>query len=95
MINKITRYLIIPKRKLKIIANKYINREFGISVIKLISTYNYNNFILGIKYSLLFINMLNKDNTLNNNANLYTGEKRFNIRYNIIKELKTFSLYIK
>jgi valyl-tRNA synthetase len=86
---------IIPGRKLKIIADEYVEREFGTGAVKLTPAHDYNDFNLGKKHGLPFINILNEDGTLNSNAGPYAGEKRFNARYGVIEELKTLGLYTK
>lgn len=86
---------IIPGRKLKIIADEYVEREFGTGAVKLTPAHDYNDFNLGKKHGLPFINILNEDGTLNSNAGPYAGEKRFNARYGVIEELKSLGLYTK
>ncbi|KAL7919012.1 tRNA synthetases class I domain-containing protein [Trichoderma austrokoningii] len=86
---------IIPGRKLKIIADEYVEREFGTGAVKLTPAHDYNDFNLGKKHGLPFINILNEDGTLNGNAGPYAGEKRFNARYRVIEELKSLGLYTK
>ncbi|UKZ94570.1 uncharacterized protein TrAFT101_009437 [Trichoderma asperellum] len=86
---------IIPGRKLRIIADEYVEREFGTGAVKLTPAHDYNDFNLGKKHGLSFINILNEDGTLNSNAGPYAGEKRFNARYRVIEELKNLGLYTK
>lgn len=86
---------IIPGRKLRIIADEYVEREFGTGAVKLTPAHDHNDFNLGKKHGLPFINILNEDGTLNSNAGPYAGEKRFNARYGVIEELKKLGLYTK
>lgn len=86
---------IISGRKLRIIADEYVEREFGTGAVKLTPAHDYNDFNLGKKHGLPFINILNEDGTLNSNAGPYAGEKRFNARYGVIEELKNLGLYTK
>jgi valyl-tRNA synthetase len=95
LIGKTARHPIIPGRKLIIIADEYVDREFGTGAVKLTPAHDHNDFTLGKKHGLLFINILNEDGTLNSNAGPYAGEKRFNARYGVIEELKKLGLYTR
>lgn len=89
---------IIPDRKLRIIADEYVEREFGTGAVKLTPAHDHNDhndFNLGKKHDLPFINTLNEDGTLSSNAGPYAGEKRFNARYGVIEELKKLGLFTK
>ncbi|QKX59919.1 uncharacterized protein TRUGW13939_07061 [Talaromyces rugulosus] len=95
LVGKIAQHPIIPDRKLRIVADEYVERDFGTGAVKLTPAHDYNDFNLGKKHNLPFINILNEDGTLNSNAGHYAGEKRFNARYKVIEELKTLGLYTK
>jgi valyl-tRNA synthetase len=86
---------ILPERRLKIIADESVDREFGTGAVKLTPAHDHNDFKLGKKHDLEFINILNEDGTLNSNAGPYAGEKRFNVRYHVVEELKKLGLYTK
>ncbi|ATZ46085.1 hypothetical protein BCIN_01g07540 [Botrytis cinerea B05.10] len=94
-IGKTAQHPFIPDRKLKIVADEYVDKEFGTGAVKLTPAHDHNDFDLGKKHNLPFINILNKDGTLNSNAGPFTGEKRFNARYGVINELKKLGLYTK
>jgi valyl-tRNA synthetase len=94
-IGKTAQHPIIHDRKLRIIADEYVDREFGTGAVKLTPAHDYNDFDLGKKHGLPFINILNEDGTLNSNAGPYAGEKRFNARYAVIEELKKLGLFTK
>jgi valyl-tRNA synthetase len=95
LVGKIAQHPIIPDRKLRIVADEYVERDFGTGAVKLTPAHDYNDFNLGKKHNLPFVNILNEDGTLNGNAGHYAGEKRFNARYKVIEELKTLGLYTK
>lgn len=80
---------------MRIVADEYVDREFGTGAVKLTPAHDHNDFNLGKKHDLPFINILNEDGTLNSNAGPYAGEKRFNARYGVIEELKKLSLYTR
>jgi valyl-tRNA synthetase len=94
-VGKTARHPIIPGRKLRIVADEYVDREFGTGAVKLTPAHDHNDFNLGKKHDLPFINILNEDGTLNSNAGPYAGEKRFHARYGVIEELKKLGLYTR
>ena len=95
LVGKTAKHPIIPGRTLRIVADEYVDREFGTGAVKLTPAHDHNDFNLGKKHGLPFINILNEDGTLNENAGPYAGEKRFNARYGVIEELKKLGLYTK
>ncbi|KAJ5093758.1 hypothetical protein N7456_009619 [Penicillium angulare] len=94
-IGKTAQHPFIPDRKLRIVADEYVDREFGTGAVKLTPAHDYNDFNLGKKHGLPFINILNEDGTLNGNAGSWEGVKRFDARYSVIKKLKDLGLYTK
>jgi valyl-tRNA synthetase len=95
LVGKTAQHPIIPDRKLRIVADEYVERDFGTGAVKLTPAHDHNDFNLGKKHNLPFINILNEDGTLNSNAGHYAGEKRFNARYGVIEELKKLGLFTK
>ncbi|KAF2753134.1 valyl-tRNA synthetase [Pseudovirgaria hyperparasitica] len=94
-IGQVAQHPIIPGRKLRIIADEYVDRHFGTGAVKLTPAHDHNDFNLGKKHNLPFISILNEDGTLNSNAGPFEGEKRFNARYGVINELKRQGLYTR
>ncbi|KAF3928040.1 hypothetical protein AA313_de0201794 [Arthrobotrys entomopaga] len=94
-VGKTALHPIIPGRKLLIVADEYVDKEFGTGAVKLTPAHDHNDFALGKKHNLPFINILNEDGTLNSNAGPYAGQKRFDARYGVIEELKKLGLYSK
>lgn len=95
LVGKTAQHPIIPDRKLQIIADDYVERDFGTGAVKLTPAHDQNDFNLGKKHNLTFINILNEDGTLNGNAGKFAGEKRFDARYGVIEELKRLGLFTK
>ena len=54
-----------------------------------------NDFALGQRHDLAFINILNDNGTLNHNTGDFKGMKRFDARYGVISKLKEKGLYVK
>ena len=83
-------------RLIPIFADDYVEQEFGTGAVKITPAHDPNDFTLGQKNSLEFINILNDDGTLNQNAGPdFIGMKRFDARYEVIKRLKDAGLYVK
>ncbi|UKZ62974.1 uncharacterized protein TrAtP1_004202 [Trichoderma atroviride] len=84
----------IEGRKLPIIADEYVDMEFGTGAVKLTPAHDPNDFTLGQKHGLEFINILTDDGLMNENAGPYKGQKRFDVRYAIQTALKEKNLYV-
>jgi valyl-tRNA synthetase len=83
-------------RLLPIFADEYVDAEFGTGAVKITPAHDPNDFVLGRKHGLKFINILNDDGTLNENAGpLFKGKKRFDVRYEVKTELEKLGLYVK
>jgi valyl-tRNA synthetase len=62
-------------RKIKIIADTYVDREFGSGVVKITPAHDFNDYKIGKTHKLEFINILTKKCELNENAGPYQGLK--------------------
>ncbi len=78
----------ILDRELPIIADDYVDPEFGTGVVKITPAHDLNDFDVGIRHNLERINILNKDGTLNENAGKFAGLDRYDARKKIVAELK-------
>ena len=82
-------------RLLPIFADDYVDMEFGTGAVKITPAHDPNDFALGQRHNLAFINILNDDGTLNQNAGTFEAMKRFDARYEVIARLKEKGLYVK
>lgn len=82
-------------RQLPIIADDYVDPEFGTGAVKMTPAHDPNDFAIGQRHDLSFINILNDDGTLNHNTGDFQGLKRFDARYKVIEALKAKGLYVK
>ncbi len=82
-------------RLLPIVADGYVDPEFGTGAVKLTPAHDPNDFNLGTRHNLDFVNILNDDGTLNGNAGKFEGTKRFDARYTVVEELKARGLWVK
>ena len=82
-----TAILPILERELPIIADNYVDPEFGTGVVKITPAHDPNDFEIGQRHDLDEINILNNDGTLNANAGKFKGMDRYEARKQLVKEL--------
>jgi valyl-tRNA synthetase len=82
-------------RKIPIVADTYVDREFGTGVVKITPAHDFNDFQVGNRHKLERINILNPDGTLNANAGPYQGMDRFEARKKIVADLEAQGLLLK
>ncbi|EJT98070.1 hypothetical protein DACRYDRAFT_24610 [Dacryopinax primogenitus] len=86
----------IPKRRVPIITDSIIvDMEFGTGAVKITPAHDPNDYEVGKRHNLEFINILNDDGTFNENAGDFTGMKRFHARVAVVNALKEKGLYIE
>ncbi len=78
----------IVGRELPVIADTYVDREFGTGALKITPAHDHNDFEIGLKYKLPIINVMNPDGTMNSDAGKYKNMDRFDCRNEILKDLK-------
>ncbi|CAO3654857.1 unnamed protein product [Mucor fragilis] len=71
-----------------------VDMEFGTGAVKITPAHDFNDYEVGKRHDLEFINLLNDDGTYNENAGPYQGMKRFHIRNKIIEDLKAKDLFV-
>jgi len=89
--------LILPlvNREIKIIADSMVDMKFGTGAVKVTPSHDPNDYILGKKHRLDFVNIMQPDGRLNQNAGDYSGMERFRAREGILEELKEKGLLEK
>jgi len=89
--------VIVPliKRKVKIIADTYVDQAFGSGVVKITPAHDFNDYKLGKTHHLEFINILNKKTEMNENAGPYQGLKVAEARKKVVEDLKAENLLLK
>jgi valyl-tRNA synthetase len=85
----------IVNRLMPIIADDYVDPEFGTGAVKITPAHDPNDFAMGKRHNLEFINILNDDGTFNSNAGPFEGQKRFDARYTVVEELTKLGLFVK
>ena len=82
-------------RLMPIFSDDYVDPEFGTGAVKITPAHDPNDFTLGKRHDLEFINILNDNGTMNHNTGDFQGMKRFDARYKVIDALKEKGLYVK
>lgn len=77
-----------------ILADSYVDQQFGTGVMKCTPAHDPNDFALSEKYHLERPICMNLDGTMNERAGLYQGMKRFEARNQLVADLKTKGLLI-
>jgi valyl-tRNA synthetase len=75
-------------RPIPIIADDYVDREFGTGCLKVTPAHDVNDYEIGQRHGLEVIDVLNPDGTMSEAAQLYVGEDRFAVRKKITKDLE-------
>jgi len=78
----------IVKRELPIIADEYVDREFGTGALKITPAHDPYDFDIGKRHNLPEIIAINEDGTMSAEAGKYEGMERFTCRKALLKELK-------
>ncbi len=78
----------LTERHIPIIADKYVDKDFGSGVVKITPAHDFNDYEVGERHGLEKINILNKDGTLNENAGEYQGLKVSEARKRIVADLE-------
>ncbi len=85
----------IVGRSIPVIADDYVDTEFGTGVLKVTPAHDVNDYVIGEKYNLEVIDIFNPDGTVNGKVGLYEGMDRFALRERIEKDLDEAGLLEK
>lgn len=85
----------LMNREIPVIADDYVDREFGTGVVKITPAHDPNDFEIGNRHDLVRLNVMNKDGSMNENAGKYAGMDRFDARKQVIKDLEAEDLLVK
>lgn len=90
-------YAFVPliNRRVPIIFDEYVDKEFGTGVLKITPAHDINDYNIGLKHNLEIIDTLNDDGTLSAAAQLYTGKDRFEVRKEIVEDLEKCGNLVK
>lgn len=85
----------IVGREIPIIADEYVDMEFGSGAVKITPAHDPNDFEVGNRHNLERILVMNEDGTMNEKAGKYKGMDRFECRKQIVKDLQEQGVLIK
>ncbi|XOQ48822.1 MAG: valine--tRNA ligase [Eubacteriales bacterium] len=82
--------LILPivGREIPVIADTYVERDFGTGVVKITPAHDPNDFEVGLRHNLPVINVMDESGNMNENAGKYAGMPSLEAREKIVEELK-------
>jgi len=85
----------IVNREIPVIADPYVDKEFGTGCVKITPAHDPNDFEVGKRHNLEEINILNDDATINANGGIYEGMDRYEARKAIVAKLDEMGLLVK
>ena len=85
----------IVNREIPIVADTYVDKEFGTGAVKITPAHDPNDFEVGLRHDLEEINILNDDGTINENGGKFAGMDRYEAREAIVKELEEEGYLVK
>ncbi|MDE6112534.1 MAG: valine--tRNA ligase, partial [Bacteroidales bacterium] len=85
----------IVNREIPVITDTYVDREFGTGCLKITPAHDINDYEIGLKYKLEVIDIFEPDGRVNDKVGLYVGMDRFDLRKQIVKDLKAVDLLEK
>lgn len=89
--------LILPlvERRIPIVADEYVDKEFGTGAVKITPAHDPNDFEVGKRHNLEEINVMNDDATINEHGGKYAGMDRYEARAAIVKDLEEQGYLVK
>lgn len=86
----------LTSRKIPVIADTYVDKEFGSGVVKITPAHDFNDYAVGLRHKLPMLNILNKNGTLNENAGTkYNGLKVQEARKQVLADLEAAGFLVK
>ena len=82
-------------RQIPVVADSYVDKEFGTGCVKITPAHDPNDFEVGKRHNLPEINVMNDDATINQLGGKYAGMDRYEARKAIVKDLKEQGLLVK
>ena len=89
--------LLLPlvNREIPLFADDYVDKEFGTGLVKVTPAHDPNDFDMGTRHNLEFINVLDTHGVINQNGGVYKGLDRFEARKKIVEDLDKLGLLVK
>ncbi|NMA95405.1 MAG: valine--tRNA ligase [Clostridiales bacterium] len=90
-----TAMLPLMDREIPIIADDYVDSEFGTGIVKITPAHDPNDFEIGLRHGLEQIRIMDDGGNMNENAGIYEGMDRYEARRKIVEDLKELKLLKK
>ena len=85
----------LTDREIPVIADEYVDKEFGTGCVKITPAHDPNDFEVGKRHNLEEINIMNDDATINELGGKYAGMDRYEARKAMVEDLKAQGLLVK
>ncbi|CAH0394067.1 unnamed protein product [Bemisia tabaci] len=82
-------------RKIPIIADDFVDMQFGTGAVKVTPAHDYNDYQVGLRHKLPFITILSDEGYIIGNYGKFTGMKRFDARKAVLEALKEKNLFVE
>ncbi|MDT8441991.1 MAG: valine--tRNA ligase [Desulfuromonadales bacterium] len=82
-------------RLIPVIADEYVDREFGTGVVKITPAHDFNDFEVGRRHGLEEINIFDESGVVNAHGGPYAGQERYEARANVVADLEKLGLLAK
>ncbi len=89
--------LVLPLvgREIPVVADHYVDKEFGTGCVKITPAHDPNDFEVGKRHNLPEINVMHDNATINKNGGKYEGMDRYEARKQMVQELEELGLLVK
>ena len=85
----------LTEREIPVVADEYVDKEFGTGCVKITPAHDPNDFEVGKRHNLPEINIMNDDATINELGGKYAGMDRYEARKAMVEDLKELGLLVK
>ena len=85
----------LTDREIPVIADEYVDKEFGTGCVKITPAHDPNDFEVGRRHNLEEINIMNDDATINELGGKYAGMDRYEARKAMVADLEELGLLVK
>ncbi|VDM70836.1 unnamed protein product [Strongylus vulgaris] len=92
LIGKVCKHPFVD-RELPIIADSFVDREFGTGAVKITPAHDHNDYEVGQRHNLPFINCIDDDGNISPGCGQFSGMRRFDARKAVTEALKELGLY--
>ncbi len=89
--------VILPlmNKEIPVIADTYVEKDFGTGVVKITPAHDPNDFEVGLRHNLPIVNVMNEDATINQNGGKYAGLDRYEARRQVVRDLDALGLLVQ